>query len=117
MADLGHDYFQDTEAVLDELDREAELRARTADSPEGAEFDTVHRPDGTISHRGYVVTDDDIAGVWAEMDEEGHNHETTFYAADTDGTLRVEEFVDTGWTIPEVKDQAREWLQEIGAET
>lgn len=115
MADLGHDYFQDTEAVLDELAREAELRARTADTEEGAEFDTIHRADGRISKRGYVVTEDDIVGVWAEMDEEGHNHETTFYAADNDGTLRADEFLDTGWSIPEVKDQAREWLEELRA--
>ena len=113
MADLGHEYFQDTEAVLDELAQEAELRARTADSEEGAEFDTIHRADGNISKRGYVVTETDIAGVWAELDEEGHNHETTFYAADTDGSLKVEEFLDTGWSIPEVKDQAREWLEEL----
>ena len=113
MADLGHDYFQDTEAVLDELEREREFRARTADSEEGAEFDVVHRADGTISQRGYVVTREAIAGVWAEMDEEGHNHETTFYAAAHDGGLRAEEFLDTGWTIPEVKDQAREWLEEL----
>ena len=115
MADLGHESVQDTAAVLDELDREAELRARTADSEAGAEFEAVHRPDGTISQRGYVVTEDDIVGVWAEMDEEGHNSETTFYAADNDGTLRVVEFLDTGWTIPEVKDQAREWVEELRA--
>ena len=116
MADLGHEYFQDTEAVLDELEREAELRARTADSEEGAEFDTIHRPDGHISRRGYVVTGDDIAGVWAEMDEEGHNHETTFYAAAPDGTLRAEEFLDTGWSLSEVKDRAREWLRALPAD-
>ena len=115
MADLGHEYFQNTEAVLEELRKEAELRARTADSTEGAEFDVVHRDDGTISQRGYVVTEDDIVGVWTEMDEEGNNHETTFYAVAADGTLRAEEFIDTGWTIPEVKDQAREWLEELRA--
>ncbi|MFW6206251.1 MAG: hypothetical protein ACOC5I_03360 [Gemmatimonadota bacterium] len=113
MADLGHEYFQDTEAVLDELEKERELRARTAESEEGAEFDAVHRPDGRISHRGYVVTEADIAGVWAEYDDVGYNYETTFYAAGRHGTLRVEEFRDTGWTIPEVKDQAREWLEEV----
>ncbi|NIP78138.1 MAG: hypothetical protein GWM90_02600 [Gemmatimonadetes bacterium] len=116
MADLADEYFRDTEAVLDELARERELRARTSESEEGAEFDTVHRSDGRISRRGYVITEDDIVGVWAEYDEEGHNHETTFYTAADDGTLRAEDFQDTDWTIPQVKDEARRWLRELRSE-
>lgn len=33
-----------------------------------------------------------------------------------DGTLRAEEFLDTGWSISEVKDRAREWLRELPAD-
>jgi hypothetical protein len=117
MADLADEYFQDPDAVLDELDAELETRARTAQSEEGAEFDTIHRPDGSISRRGYVITEDDIVGVWAEFDELGANRETTFYAADNDGdNIRVEEFTRTDWSIPRIQDEARRWLRELREE-